>query len=96
MSRTLFEQITESPEVFVDWLLADKEMVELSDGTLCGIETAVLLQEADSSKDCGLFPSCEDCEEYAEALPAIEVPDLTAEQLDELKEALLTILNQEV
>lgn len=92
MSRTLFEQITESPEAFVDWLLAEKEPIMVSaTGPDVGIDISISLMPT-NLLECD---SCADDEAEMEEMECF-VNELTDEQLAELKEALLIILSQEV
>lgn len=106
MSKTVFEQITQSKEAFVDWLLSNKEALELPgpDGTgtiVVNIGVDILLGE------CG--GECEECEDFEtcrlygddEDEAALEecdecYEDLAPEEQELIRGALLEIFGTEV
>lgn len=69
MSKTVFEQITQSKEDFVDWLLGNKEALELPgpDGTgtiVVSIGVDILLGECSSECSGECSGECEECEDF--------------------------------
>ena len=90
INRTLFESITESPETFVDWLLAEKKPTVVSaEGFELGIDTGISLTPA-------ALLECDPDEDGVMEEQECFVTELTAEQYNELRQALLMGLNSEV
>ena len=112
MSKTVFEKITSSKEAFVEWLLGEKEPLELQspEGTgviLINIGVDITLAECDG--DCDACPSCDTCEysddDYDDADNMDEAEcfedeecfdDLPEEAQQQIRDALLTVLSAEV
>lgn len=106
MSKTVFEQITQSKEDFVDWLLGNKEALELPgpDGTgtiVVSIGVDILLdecsgecEECEDFEACGLYGDNEDEAALEECDECYE--DLAPEEQELIRGALLEIFGAEV
>lgn len=106
MSKTVFEQITQSKEDFVDWLLGNKEALELPgpDGTgtiVVSIGVDILLdecsgecEECEDFEACGLYGDDEDEAALEECDECYE--DLAPEEQELIRGALLEIFGAEV
>lgn len=106
MSKTVFEQITQSKEDFVDWLLSNKEALELPgpDGTgtiVVNIGVDILLdecvgecEECEDFETCGLYGDDEDEAALEECDECYE--DLAPEEQELIRGALLEIFGTEV
>lgn len=106
MSKTVFEQITQSKEDFVDWLLGNKEALELPgpDGTgtiVVNIGVDILLdecsgecEECEDFEACGLYGDDEDEAALEECDECYE--DLAPEEQELIRSALLEIFGAEV
>lgn len=105
MSKTVFEQITQSKEDFVDWLLGNKEVLELPgpDGTgtiVVSIGVDILLDECSGEcEECEDFETCRLYDDEDEA--ALEecdecYEDLAPEEQELIRGALLEIFGAEV
>lgn len=106
MSKTVFEQITQSKEDFVDWLLGNKEALELPgpDGTgtiVVNIGVDILLdecsgecEECEDFEACGLYGDDEDEAALEECDECYE--DLAPEEQELIRGALLEIFGAEV
>lgn len=106
MSKTVFEQITQSKEDFVDWLLGNKEALELPgpDGTgtiVVSIGVDILLDECSGEcEECEDFETCRlyvDDEDEAALEECDECyEDLAPEEQELIRGALLEIFGAEV
>lgn len=106
MSKTVFEQITQSKEDFVDWLLGNKEALELPgpDGTgtiVVSIGVDILLDECSGEcEECEDFETCRlyDDDEDEAALEECDecYEDLAPEEQELIRGALLEIFGTEV
>lgn len=96
---TVFEEITQDVDTFITWLLSEKEPLQLTEKLSLKICTDIELTMTD-------IKQCEGCAEKGEGCGAVcevelqdeiaYVDDLEEDTLEELRRALIGILNTKV